>query len=188
MFKLIAGAFLSLSALTASAQVVGGISIGLGDQTIQSNKSVSQVSALGGWITIAPRTSVDALTILGRDEETNFIVNRTEIGLSHFYPVAGVVPTFRTSVGVKDVSRVSTSTYYTAEVGVNVPLPNSFFVRTAFRYRDAFDSEKYDDRTKTNRYAIGYNITKKDRIEFNYDDMKGDSASIFRTIRYTRSF
>ena len=116
------------------------------------------------------------------------VTNRYELGASTGY---NLNDTFRGDVrvatGMKSVSSKQDFGYYSVEPGINAKL-GDFTARVAYRFRTAYDSTANADTSNTMRYALGYNLTKQDRVTVGYDTLRGDGANNSTTVAYTRSF
>jgi hypothetical protein len=78
--------------------------------------------------------------------------------------------------------------YYNIEPSVTAKIPGTALsARVGYRYRDTY-SENDNDRSDTTRYAVMYDLTKKDRIAVSYDDQRGVGAAKQTSLVYTRSF
>ena len=78
--------------------------------------------------------------------------------------------------------------YYNIEPSVTAKIGSTpLSVRVGYRYRNAYDVSD-NDRSDTNRFAVRYQVTKKDMISLGYDDQKGSGAAKQTTLGYSRSF
>jgi hypothetical protein len=119
----------------------------------------------------------------------NTLTNRYEAGVTGAYSVASFATAdLRGAVGQKAKSGSDSFTYYSVEPGVNLTLPAGFSARVAYRFRDAFDSAKNADHSNTQRVALGYALTKQDKISVGYDRLRGDGANNTTYVAYTRGF
>jgi hypothetical protein len=114
---------------------------------------------------------------------------RTELGLSYSKPLFSVFSgSVRLSHGFKSNSGKETIQYYNIEPSVTAKIPGTALsTRVGYRYRDTY-SENDKDRSDTTRYAVMYDLTKKDRIAVSYDDQRGVGAAKQTSLVYTRSF
>jgi hypothetical protein len=114
---------------------------------------------------------------------------RTEVGLTYSKPLVSFFSgSIRVSHGFKMSSGRDTVNYYNIEPAVIGKIPGTdFSVRVGYRYRDTY-SKNDNDRSDTTRYAVTYDLTKKDRIALNYDEQRGVGAAKQTSLVYTRSF
>jgi hypothetical protein len=116
------------------------------------------------------------------------ITNRYELGASGGYTLTDMFRgDVRVATGIKSVSAKQDFAYYSVEPGINAKL-GDFTARVAYRFRTAYDSTSNADTSNTMRYALGYNLTKQDRVTVGYDRLRGDGANNSTTVAYTRSF
>mgnify|MGYP003344039809 CR=1 FL=1 len=78
----------------------------------------------------------------------------------------------RTALGVK--SNEDSHLYYSLEPGLKWKLTDKLSAKTAYRYRDAFNSAKADE-THTIRIGAEYALTETQSITAGYDRSYGDS-------------
>ncbi len=114
---------------------------------------------------------------------------RSELGLSYSKPLFSVFSgSVRLSHGFKMSSGKETVQYYNIEPAVTARIPGTALAaRVGYRYRDTY-SKNDNDRSDTTRYAVMYDLTKKDRIALNYDEQRGVGAAKQTSLVYTRSF
>jgi hypothetical protein len=184
--------FLVASALLASSSVVlaqSSVTIGYADRTLDSNGQKVAVTGLSAKTRLFNQIDGDIGINQSRNTVSNSITDRTEVGLSTGYEVTSFAKaTIRGAVGMKNVSGKQGVEYYSIEPGINVKLPvDGFTARVAYRYRDSFDVNDAD-RSNTMRYALSYDLTKKDRLTLGYEVLKGDGANKQTVFSYTRSF
>jgi hypothetical protein len=118
----------------------------------------------------------------------NTITNRYEAGLTGKYDLTSIVTTdLRVATGIKQKSGSNDFTYYSVEPGVNTKF-GDITARVAYRYRDAYQGDVNADQSRTMRYAVGYNVTAKDKVTLGYDRLRGDGAQNTTYVAYTRSF
>jgi opacity protein-like surface antigen len=78
----------------------------------------------------------------------------------------------RTALGIK--SNDDSHLYYSLEPGLKWKLSDKVIVKTGYRYRDAFSSDK-NDMTHTARIGAEYALTDTQSITMGYDRAFGDS-------------
>jgi len=131
--------------------------------------------------------AVDAGILTTTGDISNAITNRYEAGLSGKYDLTSIVTTdLRLATGIKQKSGSNDFTYYSVEPGVNAKF-GDITARVAWRYRDAYQDTNADQ-SRTMRYALGYNVTAKDKVTLGYDTLRGDGANNTTYVAYTRSF
>lgn len=177
--------FLVTLPLTAFAQVTANYSFGIKnlDNGQQAHQNVLSLLA-----PVRDHVAVDAVFNSDVNDKTKVLTMRYELGLDldHKF-LDNYTATLRTALGEKQKSGTQPFPYYVIEPGVNANLPYGFTARVAFRYRDAFNPVN-KDQSYTMRYAIGYNVTDKDKLSIGYDVTKGDGASTTTSFRYSRKF
>jgi hypothetical protein len=135
--------------------------------------------------------NVDGDIGIGNLQDRGNLTNglRTELGLSYSKPLFSVFSgSLRLSHGFKSNSGKETIQYYNIEPSVTAKIPGTALsARVGYRYRDTYNQND-NDRSDTNRYAVMYDLTKKDRIAVNYDDQRGVGAAKQTSLVYTRSF
>lgn len=119
------------------------------------------------------------------DAASNF---RGEAGLTGttalFGPVSGYT---RVALGQKFTGTGNFS-YYSVEPGVVVATPIAgLTANLGYRFRDSF-TESFEDRTKTIRVGLNYQLNAKNAIGLGYDQMRGDAAQNIVRVNYTRGF
>jgi hypothetical protein len=185
---------LSLALLTNYSGVLAqsSVTVRYADRTLDSNNQKVEVTALSARTRLTQQIDGDITTLQLRNTDSNSIVVRTEVGLLTSYALSSfATATIRGAVGMRNVSGKQNNAYYSVEPGVNVKLPfNGFTARIAYRYRDSFDDVA--DRSDMMRYALSYDLTKKDRLTLGYDVLTGTangSNDFTQTVfSYTRSF
>jgi hypothetical protein len=78
--------------------------------------------------------------------------------------------------------------YYSVEPGVKYAVSDAFAVKAGYRFRNAFDSDKNADLTRTYRLGGEYAITKETAVSVNFDRADGDSRYNGVTAAYTIKF
>jgi len=124
---------------------------------------------------------------------TNASTNRVEAGLTYYYRLTEypLLLTFRTAVGERTQTSSVASTqsgYYAFTPGVTYSFHSGVDVGVYYRYRDAFNTVSYMDRSNTMSYALAYNLTKKDRVAIVYSNQTMDGANKQTVLAYTRRF
>ena len=165
--------------------------LALQDRKLDSNGQTVSVTQLTVKTRLFSEVDGDIGINQAKNDTTNSITDRREIGLSSGYEVTNFAKvTLRAATGIKDVSGKEGIYYYSVEPGVNIKTPlDGLTARVAYRYRNAYDSANLDE-LQTMRYALSYDLTKKDRITLQYDNaFSGNSPTYKQTgIAYTRSF
>ena len=185
--KLIAAA--SLVAFSALANAQSSVTMVYGVQeAVPSNVQSHITNFVGRTTAIKNVLTVDAGIYTTTADVARTITNRYEIGATGGYDVNQMFRgDVRLATGMKSVSAKQDFGYYSVEPGINAKL-GDFTGRVAYRFRTAYDSTANADTSNTMRYAVGYNITKQDRVTVGYDALRGDGANNSTTIAYTRSF
>lgn len=179
---------LLLVAGVSVAQAQSSVTVVYGVQDAVPSEVQSHVTNFVGKTAINKTFAVDAGIYTTTADVARTITNRYEIGASAGYDIT---PMFRGDVrvatGMKAVSAKQDFGYYSVEPGINAKL-GDFTGRVAYRFRTAYDANVNADTSNTMRYAVGYNITKQDKVTVGYDVLRGDGANNTTTIAYTRSF
>ena len=93
-------------------------------------------------------------------------------------------------VGGRLGERISSSTHfshYAIDAGVKFPLIAGFNGDVGARYRNAFDTAN-DYQTTRVHTAVGYDLTKKDKVSVRWSRSYGDEEKDAWRLQYTRSF
>lgn len=93
-------------------------------------------------------------------------------------------------VGGRLGERISSSTHfshYAVDAGVKFPLVAGFTGDVGARYRNAFDNVN-DYQTTRVHTAVGYDLTKKDKLAVRWSRSYGDEEKDAWRLQYTRSF
>ena len=93
-------------------------------------------------------------------------------------------------VGGRLGERISSSTHfshYAIDAGVKFPLIAGFNGDVGARYRNAFDAAN-DYQTTRVHTAVGYDLTKKDKVAVRWSRSYGDEEKDAWRLQYTRSF
>jgi hypothetical protein len=122
-------------------------------------------------------------------DASNALSNRIEVGLNKPISINSLLTgNMRVATGWKQVSGVEASKYYVFEPSVTAPIGSTGFdAKVGYRVRRAYDAAVADNSTTT-RLAVGYALTKRDRIALSRDNQRGDGANTQTGISYTRSF
>jgi hypothetical protein len=118
---------------------------------------------------------------------TNAMSTRIEVGAIPSYNLGFGTFYTRAAYGEK-YNTTGNFKYYSVEPGVIVPLGNGFSTRIGYRFRDAVDSDKYADHTKTARVGVRYDFNKQDAVNLRYDRVRGDINQNILALSYIRSF
>lgn len=184
--KMLVAALMLAGSSIASAQ--SSVTVVYGIQNAVPSEVQSHVTNFVGKTAINKTFAVDAGIYTTTADVARTITNRYEIGGSAGYDIT---PMFRGDVrlatGMKSVSAKQDFGYYSVEPGINAKL-GDFTGRVAYRFRTAYDANANADTSNTMRYAVGYNVTKQDRVAVGYDVLRGDGANNTTTVSYTRSF
>lgn len=174
----------SLALAQTSATIVYGIQDNIPSNTQAHNQNLIVKTD------VVKNVFVDAGIYTTVADVSRSIVNRYEIGASTGYDVVSFAnANIRVAVGDKSVSGAQNFAYYSVEPGVTVKTPvNGLSARVAYRFRTAFDATTNADTSNTMRYAVGYELTKKDKVTVGYDQVRGDGANNTTTFAYTRTF
>lgn len=176
---------LALLPISAMAQVTANYSFGIKNL---ANGQQAHQNVLSLLAPIREHIAADAVFNSDVNDKTKVITMRYELGLDFDQKfLDDYAVTLRTALGEKQKSGNQPFPYYVLETGVNAKLPYGFSGRIAFRYRDAFNPAN-GDQSYTMRYALGYNITERDKLSIGYDVTKGDGASTTTSFRYSRKF
>lgn len=124
-----------------------------------------------------------------QDRVTNTNGLRYEVGLTYSEPLTSFLTgSVRVSHGFKSNSGKETIQYYNIEPSLTAKIGSTpLSVRVGYRYRNAYDVSD-NDRSDTNRFAVRYQVTKKDMISLGYDEQRGSGAAKQTTLGYSRSF
>ena len=133
--------------------------------------------------------SVDGLLSNTWNESNGGVASfRIETGLTSSAKIIGPIGVYnRIAVGQKFISTGNFS-YYSVEPGITAPIYNDLSLRIGYRFRNAFDDEKYTDETRTARYGLNYKIDKSNSLGVRYDVMRGDVNRNIIAVSYTRNF
>lgn len=186
--KMLVAALMVAGSSLAQAQTSATIVYGFQD-SVPSNVQ-SHIQNLVVKTDVAKDVFVDAGIYTTIGDVSRTITNRYELGASTGYNVASFAnANIRVAVGDKSISGSQNFAYYSVEPGVTIKTPvTGLSARVAYRFRTAFDSTTNADTSNTMRYALGYDITKKDKVTIGYDNVRGDGANNSTTFAYTRSF
>ena len=186
--KLLSAAVLLAVSSVGFAQTSATIT--LQDRKLDSNGQSVSVTQLSVRTKLFSDVDGDAGINVAKNDTTNSITTRRELGLSSGYDVTDFAKvTLRSATGIKDVSGKKGIYYYSVEPGLNLKTPvDGLTARVAYRYRDSYDTADLD-KLQTMRYGLSYNLTKKDRITLQYDNAFSGTTTYKQTgISYTRSF
>ena len=182
LIALLFSAGVSLANAQSSVTLVYGV-----QDAVPSNVQ-SHVTNFVGKTAIDKTFAVDAGIYTTTADVARTITNRYEVGASAGYDITEMFHgDVRLATGMKAVSGKQDFGYYSVEPGINGKL-GDFTARVAYRFRNAYDTNANADTSNTMRYAVGYNITKQDKVTVGYDALRGDGANNTTTIAYTRAF
>jgi hypothetical protein len=186
--KLVTAAVLLAVSSVGFAQT--SATLALQDRKLDSNGQSVSVTQLNIRTKLFSDIDGDIGINQAKNDTTNSITDRRELGLSSGYDVTNFAKvTLRGATGIKNVSGKAGIYYYSIEPGLNIKTPiDGLTARVAYRYRDAYDAVNKDN-LETMRYGLSYNLTKKDRITLQYDNAFSGASTYKQTgISYTRSF
>jgi hypothetical protein len=186
--KLVTAAVLLAVSSVGFAQTSATLS--LQDRKLDSNGQSVSVTQLNIRTKLFSDVDGDVGINVAKNDTTNSITTRRELGLSSGYEVTDFAKlTLRAATGIKDVSGKAGVSYYSVEPGLNIKTPvDGLTARVAYRYRDSYDTADLD-KLQTMRYGLSYDLTKKDRITLQYDNAFSGTTTYKQTgIAYTRSF
>jgi hypothetical protein len=187
-FKLVTAVVLLAVSSTGFAQTSATLAIQ--DRKLDSNGQSVSVTQLSVRTRLISQLDGDIGINQAKNDTTNSITDRREFGLSSGYDVKNFAKvTLRGATGIKNVSGKAGIYYYSVEPGLNIKTPiDGLTARVAYRYRDSYNSANLD-KLETMRYALSYDLTKKDRITLQYDNAFAGNSTYKQTgIAYTRSF
>ena len=184
--KLLIALLLSVGVSLANAQ--SSVTVVYGVQDAVPSNVQSHVTNFVGKTAIDKTFSVDAGIYTTTADVARTITNRYEIGATGGYDFTSIIRgDLRLATGMKAVSSKDDFGYYSVEPGVNAKF-GDITARVAYRFRTAYDANANADTSNTMRYALGYNVTAKDKVTVGYDRLRGDGANNTTTVAYTRSF
>jgi hypothetical protein len=178
----------TLLAFAGVASAQSSVTTTWGVQPLVPNTAQNHIVNFAAKTAINDTFAVDAGIYTTVGDTTNAVTNRYEAGLTGKYELTSVVAAdLRVATGIKQKSGVNDFTYYSLEPGVNAKF-GDITARVALRYRDAYQGDANADQSRTMRYALGYNVTAKDKVTVGYDRLRGDGANNTTYVAYTRSF
>lgn len=183
--KMFALAALMSVATFASAQ---SVSIGYADRELKSGAQEHQTSLSVKTAAYGAFTGDVAISAVQNDS-TNAITNRSEVGVTYGMGLPfGLTGATRFATGWKAKSGSDVTTYYVVEPSVTAQVGTTpLSVKLGYRLREAYD-DSVADNSKTTRLAVGYNLTKNDKISLGRDLQRGDGALSQTSLQYTRAF
>lgn len=164
------------------------VSVMVGQQEANSNGAESNAYKLTYAKTLTKSLDGDISVLNTVADGTNKVSARYELGVTGKYQFNDFLSGYlRGAVG----ERVSSSTntefaYYSIEPGV-IASYGDWSGKLGYRYRNAFDTDNLD-KTNSVRYAVGYSLTKQDKVNLGYDHVTGDNGFNRTYVSYTRSF
>lgn len=183
--KMFALAALMSVATFASAQ---SVSVGYADRALKTGAQEHQTSLSVKTASYGAFTGDVAFAAVQNDS-TNAITNRTEVGVTYGLGLPlGLKGETRLATGWKAKSGSDVTTYYVVEPSVTAKLgATPLSVKVGYRVREAYDNAVADN-SKTTRFAVAYDLSKKDKISLGRDIQTGDGALTQTSLQYTRSF
>ena len=177
----------TLLAFAGVASAQSSVTATYGVQDLVPNTAQNHVVNFVAKTALTKDVAVDAGIYTTTADVANTVTNRFELGATGGYDFTSIIRgDVRLAAGTKQKSGAESFGYYSVEPGVNAKF-GDFTARVAYRYRDAFNDANADQ-SRTMRYALGYNVTKTDKVTVGYDHLRGDGANNTTTIAYTRSF
>lgn len=174
--------------MSGVAAAQSSVSLSYGLKNLDPTNEQKHVSTLSAKTRVSQ--SFDAQVSLQSDasDVSNKITTRTEAGVTYLQPINDTFSAeVKTAVGLKQKSGDNAFTYWSIEPALKVKLPYDFDTTFAYRYRTSF-SRVNEDESDNYKVALGYKLTKVDKVELSYDKTKGDGACDIKTLKYTRSF
>jgi hypothetical protein len=174
--------FLATLAISASAMAQGYASLEYYDETNRStNASNIKEAVVVGTKDGATDYSIkmeNSQTSFGNGSITQGLEVRVKQSFGAFY-VGG-------RLGEK-VSSSANFSHYAIDAGVKFPLVAGFTGDVGARYRNAFETG-HDYQTTRVHTAVGYDLTKQDRVAVRWSRSYGDEEKDAWRLQYTRSF
>ena len=186
-------------ATTASAFAQSGVSV-----EFERERGTTGSNTMSNTIKVAPYVKLDNGIKLdlqigaSRDDgsvsgNNNAIENTVEARAQKMYQVApGLKVGAR--VGLGEVFNGSNAAGKTVDFGYYTITPKAEYAVTdklsalaSWRYRNAFD-DSVNYQTRTAKAGLGYAVTKKDAVEVQYFEKRGDSNVNGVELAYSRSF
>ena len=174
--------FLASLAISVTAMAQGYGSLEYSDETNRATKAsnIKEGVVLGTKVgsTDYSIKMENSQTSLGSGSITQGLEVRVRQSIGAFY------------VGGRLGERISSSTHfshYAVDAGVKFPLVAGFNGDVGVRYRNAFDTAN-DYQTTRVHTAVGYDLTKKDRVAVRWSRSYGDEEKDAWRLQYTRSF
>jgi len=184
--KMMALAGLLAVSSIASAQ---SVTVGYAVKSLDNNAGQTHLTSLSVKNKLFGNVSGDLGLSADKNDATNALVNRYEVGGTYNQPLFGTVSgDFRLATGWKAKSGSEVTSYYVIEPSVTAKIPSTAAsVKVGYRWRNAWASDVADNSTTT-RLAVAYDITAKDKISLGRDWLRGDGANTQTTLQYTRAF
>ena len=174
--------FLASLAISVTAMAQGYGSLEYSDETKRSTgvSNIKEGVVLGTKVgsTDYSIKMENSQTALGSGSITQGLEVRVRQSIGAFY------------VGGRLGERITSSTHfshYALDAGVKFPLVAGFTGDVGARYRNAFESGKLYETTRVHT-AVGYDLTKKDRVAVRWSRSYGDEEKDAWRLQYTRSF
>jgi hypothetical protein len=183
--KLLISAILLSTATLAGAQ---SVTVGYAQRVLDSGAQEHQTGLSVRTATYGAFTGDVGFSSVQKDT-TNAITNRTEVGVTYKYALPlSMSADFRAAHGWKSKSGSETTQYYVLEPSVTYSVPSTMAsVKVGYRVREAYSASVADNST-TARVALGYKLSKNDRISIGRDWQRGDGALTQTSLQYTRAF
>lgn len=164
------------------------VTVMVGQQSSIATGADSNAYRIGYTKTLTKSLDGDIGVLNTVADSTNKVSARYELGLTGKHKINDFLSGYlRGAVGERVSGTTNTQwSYYAIEPGV-VATYGDFSGKIGYRYRNAFDTANLDN-TNSMRYAVGYNLTKVDKVNLGYDHVVGDNGFNRTYVSYTRSF
>lgn len=181
---------LALASLIAASSIAGAqsVTVGYSHKALDSGAQEHQ-NSLSVKTKSYGSFSGDVGVFASQNDNTNAITNRYELGVTYNQPINSILSgDFRVAQGWKAKSGAEVTTYYVLEPSVTAKIPSTAAsVKVGYRVRNAWEKGVADN-SETTRLALGYDLTKVDKISLGRDWQRGDGAQTQTTLQYTRAF
>jgi hypothetical protein len=186
-------------ATTASAFAQSGVQF-----EFERERGTTGGNTMSNTVKVAPYVSLDNGVKLdlqfagGRDDGTvsgnnNALGNSVEARAQKMYEVApGLKLGARVGLGqmfngTNSAGKTVDFGYYTVTPKAEYTITDKLSALASFRFRNGFnDSDNY--LTRTYKAGLGYDVTKKDAVQVQYFEKRGDSNTNGIELAYSRSF
>ena len=174
--------FLATMVISVSAMAQGYASLEYYDETNRATdaKNIKEAVVVGNKVgsTDYSLKMENSQTSFGNGSISQGMEVRVKQSIGAFY------------IGGRLGEKVTSSTnfsHYALDGGVKFPLVAGFTGDVGGRYRNAFESG-HDYRTTRVHTAVGYDLTKQDRVAIRWSRSYGDEEKDAWRLQYTRSF